>query len=62
MFVADGIATLTFAAPHEGYRRRGAQSALIALRIRDTRRMGLDWLVTETDEDLTDKPPAPGTS
>ncbi len=29
---------------------------MIARRIRDARRMGLDWLVTETDEDLPDKP------
>ena len=56
MFVADRIATLGFAATHESYRRRGAQSALIARRIRDARRMALDWLVTETDEDLPDKP------
>lgn len=56
MFVADGVATLTFAATHESYRRRGAQSALIARRVRDARRMELDWLVTETDEDLPDRP------
>lgn len=56
MFVTAGVATLTFAATRPEYRRRGAQSRLIARRVRDAHRMGLDWIVTETDEDLPEKP------
>lgn len=56
LFVAGGIGSLSFAATRPEYRRRGAQSALIARRIRDARRLGLEWLVAETDDELPDKP------
>ncbi len=56
LFVSSGVATLTFAATRSEHRRRGAQTGLIQKRIREARRMGLDWIVTETDDDLPEKP------
>lgn len=56
MFVMAGVATLTFAATRPECRQRGAQTALIARRIRDARDLGLDWIVTETDEELPHRP------
>lgn len=44
------------AATHPDYRRRGAQSALIARRIRDARTLGCETLVTETAEDRAEHP------
>ena len=44
------------AATHPDYRRRGAQSALIAQRIRDARAFGCETLITETAEDHPDHP------
>ncbi len=44
------------AATHPDYRRRGAQSALIARRIRDARTLGCETLVTETAEDHPERP------
>lgn len=44
------------AATHPDHRRRGAQSALIARRIRDARSLGCRYLVTETAEDRPDHP------
>jgi GNAT superfamily N-acetyltransferase len=38
------------------HRRRGAQSALMARRIADATALGCRWLVTETDEDLPERP------
>jgi ribosomal protein S18 acetylase RimI-like enzyme len=50
------IGQLTFAGTLPRYRGRGAQSALAARRILDAREMGVDWIVTETDEELPDRP------
>lgn len=56
LIARDSVGTLNFAATLESHRRRGAQSALIAARIQEARRSGLEWLVTETDEELPDRP------
>lgn len=50
------LAQLNFAGTLPGYRNRGAQSALIARRIADARAAGAEWIVTETDEELPDRP------
>jgi len=55
-FAHGGVATLTFAATHPAARGRGAQSALIARRIRDAAASGCAEVVTETDEELPDRP------
>lgn len=47
---------LTLTATLPDHRGRGAQSKLVARRIRDARDMGLDWIVTETDEQLPGRP------
>jgi GNAT superfamily N-acetyltransferase len=56
LFVSGSLGSLNFAATRPEFRRRGAQSVLIARRIEDAREMGLDWLVTETDEELPERP------
>jgi ribosomal protein S18 acetylase RimI-like enzyme len=53
---AEGLAHLTFAGTRPEFRGRGAQSALVALRIADARAMGARWIVSETDENLPDRP------
>lgn len=50
------IGHLTFAGTLPRYRGRGVQSALVARRFQDARALGLDWIVTETDEELPDRP------
>jgi ribosomal protein S18 acetylase RimI-like enzyme len=50
------IGQLTFAGTLPEYRRRGAQSALIARRVKDARAAGARWIVCETDEELPDRP------
>jgi len=52
----DRVGTLGFTATLKSHRRRGCQSALIAARLHDARRLDLNWIVTETDEDLPDRP------
>lgn len=47
---------LNFAATLPEHRRRGAQSALIARRLEDARKLGAEWIFTETDESLPDGP------
>lgn len=44
------------AATHPDFRRRGAQSALIAHRLRDAATLGCETLITETAEDRPEKP------
>ncbi len=50
------FATLCFAATDPQYRRRGAQSGLIAHRVRDAATLGCRWTVSETDEERPDRP------
>ncbi|MDP8923063.1 MAG: hypothetical protein M3O34_09340 [Chloroflexota bacterium] len=47
---------LSFGATLEAYRRRGAQGAIVARRIRDGADLGCRWLVTEAVEDTPDHP------
>jgi hypothetical protein len=47
---------LGFAATLPRFRNRGAQSGLIAHRLWDADRLGADWIVSETDEELPDRP------
>jgi len=51
LFVHDGAAWLGMAATLESHRRRGAQSALFAHRVRDALAQGARWLCTETAPD-----------
>ena len=46
----------TSIATRPSHRRRGAQGALLARRIRDAADLGCRWLVTETGEDLPERP------
>lgn len=48
-------ASLAMAGTLEGYRGRGAQSALLARRINDAREMGCSYLYSETAEDTPQK-------
>jgi len=48
-------ASLAMAGTLEGYRERGAQSALLARRINDAREMGCRYLFSETAEDIPQK-------
>jgi GNAT superfamily N-acetyltransferase len=50
------FAQLNFAATRPEFRRRGAQSALIARRLADAFELGADWILSETDEELPDRP------
>jgi len=56
MFVHDGVAYFTGAATREAYRGRGAQSALLARRVRDAQGMGCELCLIDTDEELPDRP------
>ncbi|MCZ7607122.1 MAG: GNAT family N-acetyltransferase [Planctomycetota bacterium] len=56
LYMHGEIGELTWAGTREGWRGRGAQSALIAARFAAAREAGVKWLVTETDEELPDKP------
>lgn len=54
---ADGDgAYLSFAGSLPEHRRRGAQSALLAARIRQARELGCRWVATETGETRPDQP------
>ncbi len=50
------VAQLNFAGTRESHRGRGAQSALVARRLAEAREAGARWIVTETDEELPDRP------
>jgi GNAT superfamily N-acetyltransferase len=56
LFLTGSGAWLSFAATHPDYRRRGAQAALLAHRIREASRAGASTLVVETAEDRPDQP------
>ncbi len=56
LFARAGTAWLDFASTLPGHRGRGAQTALLARRIRDARTLGCRRLVLETGEDLPDRP------
>jgi hypothetical protein len=50
LFAFDGAGYLGFAATLPAYRRKGAQGALLAVRMERARELGCDLLVTETGE------------
>ncbi|HJU46503.1 MAG TPA: GNAT family N-acetyltransferase [Gaiellaceae bacterium] len=50
LFVLDGAGYLGFAATLPDHRRKGAQGALLAVRMERARALGCDLLVTETGE------------
>jgi len=56
LFLSGSGAWLSFAATHPSYRRRGAQAALLAHRIRDASLAGASTLVVETGEDHPERP------
>lgn len=56
LFVRQGIGWLGVATTLPAYRRRGAQGALLAARIRHGVALGCDWFVTETGEDAPERP------
>lgn len=56
MFIQGSYCWLDFASTRASHRGRGAQSALIARRIRDAAAQGSRLLVVETAEDLPDRP------
>ena len=53
---AGPIGQLTFGSTLPEYRGRGAQSALVARRVEDARAAGARWVVSETDEELAERP------
>lgn len=56
LYVSDGAGYLGFAATLADHRRKGAQSALLAARIRRARELGCDAVVAETGELRDDLP------
>ena len=56
LFVKGDVGWLGIASTLPAYRRRGAQGALIARRIRDAAESGCRWVVTETGEDTPEHP------
>jgi GNAT superfamily N-acetyltransferase len=56
LYVSGDFAWLDFASTMPDYRGRGAQSALIARRIRDAAELGCSHLVVETAEQTPDHP------
>jgi hypothetical protein len=56
LFVREGVGWLGLGSTLPTDRRRGAQGAILARRIRDGAEMGCRWLVTETGADLPERP------
>jgi GNAT superfamily N-acetyltransferase len=56
LFVGDEVGWLGVAATLPEHRRKGAQGALLAARIRRARELGLSALATETGERTADRP------
>jgi GNAT superfamily N-acetyltransferase len=56
LFVGDGVGWLGLAATVPEHRRKGAQGAILAARLRVARESGLRELATETGERLPDRP------
>lgn len=54
--VSEGVGYLGFAATLPQHRRKGAQSAILARRIRDAREAGCELLVTETGDRVEGRP------
>jgi len=56
LFVRDHVGWLGMGSTLPSHRRRGAQGAVMAQRIRDAAVAGCDWVVTETGEDVPEHP------
>jgi hypothetical protein len=56
LYAGGRLGWFGFAATLPAFRRRGAQSALLAARIRDGAALGCEVLITETGERLRDRP------
>jgi GNAT superfamily N-acetyltransferase len=56
LYVNGPFASMAMAATLEKYRGKGAQSALLARRLLDARALGCRHIVSETAEELPDKP------
>jgi len=56
MYAKEDVAWFGVAATLPSARRRGAQQALLAARLRDAKRLGLHSAYSEADEDLPDRP------
>lgn len=56
LFAADGVAYLGFAGTLSAHRGKGAQSALLAARIRRAAELDCDLILTETGERSGDRP------
>jgi hypothetical protein len=56
LFSANNTAWFGLAATSADHRSRGAQSALIVERCRQATKLGCDWIIAETAEDLPDRP------
>ena len=56
MFARGNTAWLGIGGTLPGHRKRGAQGAIMARRIRDAAALGCDWVITETDEDTPERP------
>lgn len=56
LFVRGEVGWLGMGSTYPEYRRRGAQGALMARRIRDAAALGCRWVITETGEDLPQQP------
>ena len=56
LFAADGVAYLSFGATVPAHRGKGAQSALLAARIRHAAELACDIAITETGERRDDRP------
>lgn len=55
-FVRNDVAWLGLGGTLPSHRRRGAQGAIMAQRIRDAAAQGCRWVITETGEDLPERP------
>jgi len=59
LFVADRLGYHAFAATRPEFRGRGAQTSLMACRIDTARRLGCEWIATETGQPLSAGEPNP---
>ena len=56
MFTRGHTAWLGIGGTLPTHRKRGAQGAIMARRIRDAAALGCNWVITETDEDTPERP------
>lgn len=56
LYQCDDVGWLGHGSTLPGFRRRGAQAALLSRRIRDGIELGCKWFITDTDVDLPERP------